>query len=264
MVPKGRLVMSRNTEEIAENENKNRDQHSFLCNILKTMKVDKRTPLEFVITGDGKYEIIKMYSEKLLEAGYHNFNFLNVSSEDKNQEMVSSRLARANIVIFMDDPANICRILQKSSILKILYKKYLLEESFMIIGINVGAMCIPGAFMHGSRVVNGLGFVNSCIIDTEFDYETGFRKLIKTVILNKEYFGLGLSDNTALIIEEGVKATCKGDGPVMLINARNVKNFNTRDFNSGKTMFVKNLKGHILIDGCTLNLNSGEVTTQKF
>lgn len=45
----------------------------------------------------------------------------------------------------------------------------------------------------------------------------------------------------------------------MLVNARNVKKFNADDFDKGKTMFVKNLKGHILVDGCMLNLKNGEV-----
>lgn len=264
MVPKGRLIMLSNTDRNTEHKKEKEDQQFFLCDILETLKVDHRTPLEFLVTKDDQHQIIKIYSEKLLKAGYHNFNFLHLNGEHKNTEMISFRLARARTVILMDHPSDICRIMQNSPALRILYKKYFLEEDFIIIGINAGAICIPGAFMHESGVVNGLGFINKCIIDTEFDYKTRFRKLIKTILFNKECFGLGLGENTALIVEEGIKATCRGRGPVMLIDARNVTNLNTKEFTRKKTLFVKNLKGHILTDGSILNLNSGEVIARQF
>ncbi|SHE42036.1 Type 1 glutamine amidotransferase-like domain-containing protein [Chryseobacterium takakiae] len=260
MVPKGRLIMIRNTDNPVPEKDKETNGSFFLHEIFQILSSSKDASIELITTAsDQEKQVEKKYAEGLIAAGYPNFNFLYLSKEQNDDEQLSSRLSRAQIVIFTDEHSEICGILKESTILKLLYRKYLLEEHFTIVGINVGAMCISGIFMNDSGVIDGLGFINTCIIDTRFDHKTRFKNLIKNVILNNEYFGLGLSENTALIIEEGSKAICKGSGSVMLVNARNVKKFNPKDFDKGKTMFVKNLKGHILVDGCTLNLKNGEV-----
>ncbi|NML57098.1 Type 1 glutamine amidotransferase-like domain-containing protein [Chryseobacterium cheonjiense] len=260
MIPKGKLIMIRNTDAVNAENKKQTDGHFFLHQIFQLLCSQKDVPIELISTAsDHKEQIEKKYSEELLAAGYHNFNFLYLDQEKNQDEKLSSRLIGAKVVIFTDEQPELCEVLRDSSILKLLYRKYLLEEDFTVAGINVGAMCISGIFMKDSGVNDGLGFINTCIIDTRFDHKTRFKNLIKNVILNNEYFGLGLSENTALIIEEGTKVLCKGSGSVMLVNARNVKKINAREFDKGNTMFVKNLKGHILVDGCMLNLTNGEV-----
>lgn len=259
MVPKGRLMMIRNTDNTTT-ENEKETTGDFLHHIFQLLCDRKDEAIELITTvSDQKEEIEKKYTEKLLAAGYRNFNFLYLHKEQHHAEQLSDRLSQAKAVIFTDEQPELCDVLKDSSILKLLYRKYLLEEDFTVVGINIGAMCISGIFMKDSETIDGLGFINTCIVDTRFDHKSRFKNLIKNVILNNEYFGLGLSENTALIIEEGTRALCKGSGSVMLVNARNVKKFNANDFDKGKTMFVKNLKGHILVDGCMLNLKNGEV-----
>lgn len=259
MVPKGRLIMIRNTDN--PEKDKETTSRFFLHEIFGLLSGCKDAAIEVITTGSGSDQEAKLgkkYAEELIAAGYHNINFL-YPDKEQNVEKFSSRLSHAKVVIFTDEQPELCEILRGSAILKLLYRKYLLEDDFTVVGINVGAMCISGIFMNDSGIIEGLGFINICIIDTRFDHRTRFKNLIKNVIMNNEYFGLGLSENTALIIEEGNKATCRGSGSVMLINARNVKRFNPKDFDQGNTMFVKNLKGHILVDGCMLNLKNGEV-----
>ena len=260
MVPKGRLIMIRNTDNPTPEKGAETNGRFFLHQIFQLLSGCKDAAIEIITTrSDQEERIEEKYADELMAAGYHNFNFLYPDKEQQNDEQFSSRLSKAKVVIFTDEQPELCEILRESMILKLLYRKYLLEDDFTVVGINVGAMCISGIFMNDSGVIDGLGFINTCIIDSRFDHKTRFKNLIKNVILNNEYFGLGLNENTALIIEEGTKAICKGSGSVMLVNARNVKKFNAKDFDKGKTMFVKNLKGHILVDGCMLNLKNGEV-----
>lgn len=252
--------MIRNTENPTPEKGAETNGRFFLHQIYQLLSGNKDAAIEIITTrSDQEERIEEKYADELMAAGYHNFNFLYPDKEQQNDEQFSSRLSKAKVVIFTDEQPELCEILRGSTILKLLYRKYLLEDDFTVVGINVGAMCISGIFMNDSGVIDGLGFINTCIIDSRFDHKTRFKNLIKNVILNNEYFGLGLNENTALIIEEGTKAICKGSGSVMLVNARNVKKFNAKDFDKGKTMFVKNLKGHILVDGCMLNLKNGEV-----
>jgi len=260
MVPKGRVIMIRNTDNPTPENRKDIIGHFFLQQIFQLLCDNKDAAIELIAAStDQNRHLEKKYFEALTNAGYRNFNFLYPDQEQNNDEQIYFRLSGAKVVIFTDGESELCEVLKDSTILKLLYKKYLLEPDFTIVGINVGAMCISGIFMNDSGAIDGLGFINTCIIDSRFDHKTRFKNLIKNVILNNEYFGLGLNENTALIIEEGSKAICKGSGSVMFVNARNVKKINAKDFDNEKTMFVKNLKGHILVDGCMLNLKNGEV-----
>lgn len=193
------------------------------------------------------------YSAALQQEGYTNFGFIRLRN---NREDYHPRLLAAKIVFFIDDHPDLCETLKDSSLTKLLYKKYLLEEEFTIVGINAGGMYVSALFLDNKEIHPGLGFIRNCIIDTGFRHGTRFRNLVKAVVSHRECLGLGLNEGMALIIEKGYRAQCIGNGSVMVVNAKNVRRKKPR---KGFSVFAKNLKGYILTAGSTLNLFNGNL-----
>ncbi len=239
---------------------------SSLCNIasreaLKLLVKEKDDRIE-IITASSSKDLQKEYHKALTEVGYHNFDFLCVDIEEHklpDENLYARRLAKARTVFFAGDRSEVYTALKNTAITDFLRNKYLHEDHFTLAGINAGAMYISDMMMNGFNLLPGLGFINNCIVDTQFVHRTRFEKLAHAVILHREYLGVGLGEGTALIIEEGYRAFCKGSGTVMVINAKDVKKYNVESVKKGRSVYVKNLKGHILIDGCTINLSNGRV-----
>jgi len=106
--------------------------------------------------------------------------------------------------------------------------------------------------------VEGLGFLN-CVIDTHFVHRGRFGRLVHAVIIHPKLLGLGLGEDTALIIEEGQLATCKGSGMAVVISARALKRTNVKDVENGAPVFAENITVDILIDGCKYDLSSEQL-----
>lgn len=203
------------------------------------------------------------YTAELKALGCTRFDFVELSADAASEDRVYQRISDAGTVIFADEHPELCMLLKDSPILELLYHKYLLEEDFVLVGINRSAMWIPGIFMNGSGTDRGLGFINSCIVDAGFGDRVRLKQLVRTVIAHDTCFGLGLSSGTAMIIKEGSKVFCTGNGTVMLISAKSVRKNAIRESGKESSLFVENLKGHIMVDGCMLDLLSGEVTDTR-
>lgn len=97
------------------------------------------------------------------------------------------------------------------------------------------------------------------------DYRTGFKTLAKAVLSHQNDLGLSVCGGMSVIIEKGFRALCKGNGSAMIVNAKEVSAKSIKPFKRGVSVYVKNLKGHILVDGCAVDLLTGErITPQIF
>ncbi|MFC3161576.1 cyanophycinase [Chryseobacterium arachidis] len=149
----------------------------------------------------------------------------------------------------------------------LLRRKYKEEDDFMIAGTSAGAMCMPKIVIleaiNGEAILeydielnSGFGFIENCIIDTYFVHRARFVRLAHATILHQECWGIGLGEDTALLIEEGYKATCRGSGSVWIINAREIGQTNTEMAEKGFPIYAENLKVHILTDNCKIDFSS--------
>jgi len=258
MIPKGRLIIT-GDRQVADPEEPCR-QHLSFEEIFQLISKNTSDCIELISTSENS---INKYSEMLLNLGYSNFDSIHIHEFQPLGDNFHERLSKANVVVFLDNIPEVMEMLNGSSILDLLYRKYLLESNFTIAGIGNGGMCISKLIIKKDGTSVGLGFINNCIIDTQFDYKTRFKTLVRTVISNNDCLGLGLTEGMVLIIEQGSHVYCKGKGSVMLVNARNVSKDNIKAVEKGASIFVKNLKGHILMDGSRLNLINGEVIQKK-
>ncbi|WP_374462523.1 cyanophycinase [Chryseobacterium sp.] len=269
MIPKGKLLIiggkeDRDGDEPDMEEKNNNFSPNEILKLLVTSKDDR---IEVITTATSEpEEMQETYTKTFEEIGYTNFGFLDICDDQVHTDFYLKRIEEAKTIFFTGgDQDKICRFLQPSVFTDILKKKYNEEEGFMIAGTSAGAMCMPKIVIleavngeaileHDIELDSGLGFIENCIIDTHFAHRARFGRLAHAVILHQECWGIGLGEDTALLIEEGHKATCRGSGSVWIINAKEIRQTNTETAKKGFPVYVENLKVHILTDHCKIDL----------
>ncbi|MDQ1806133.1 Type 1 glutamine amidotransferase-like domain-containing protein [Chryseobacterium sp. CKR4-1] len=254
MNPKGRLIIMRGADMGIFHDAKNEvTSPDFPSEIFSFLPEEKDSRLEILTTsnsgGCANERLIKM----LQAEGYSNFGIINVQHTEDFHNYYT-KISEAKVVFLAGGEPEIWKMMKRSAIMELLLKRYHDEEDFTIVGIDAGAMCISRVILSEGGTGTGLGFIHNCIIDTKFQHGERCKGLVKAIIANKECLGIGLNRGMALIIDKGYKVSCLGKGTVMVVNARNIKN---RRLKAGASVYAKNLQGHILTGGATLNLFSG-------
>ncbi len=86
-------------------------------------------------------------------------------------------------------------------------------------------------------------------MDTHFIKRGRFARLAHAVILNPTCLGIGLGEDTALVISDGNQAECIGSGMVILIDGSKISATNIHIASGLTPIVVENLKVNILAEG---------------
>lgn len=147
-----------------------------------------------------------------------------------------------------------------SEFLRMMKERYRGEDGFVIAGTSAGAMAMSSTMIaEGSassahqkgevKLTVGLGFVRNLIIDSHFIQRGRFTRLAQAVGTNPGAIGVGLGEDTGVIIKHGQEMEIIGSGSVTLIDGYNVRHNNIADIGQGKTISVENLVVHIMERG---------------
>ncbi len=209
-----------------------------------------------------------MYEKTFDELGYKNIGFLNI--EDKEQakkEENISRIEKANAVLFSGgDQFRISTILGGTQVAGLIHEKYRHDKHFIVGGTSAGAMIMGKTMIHQGcseealfnsclKTTSGLGLLEKCIEDTHFIKRGRFGRLAHAVIVNPGQLGIGLGEDTAMLVENGLEARCLGSGMVVIIDAKDINQTNVTEVEDDSPVFVENLKVHILVNGCRFSLS---------
>lgn len=159
------------------------------------------------------------------------------------------------------------KIVQKiggSTIHNILLERYQKEE-IVIAGTSAGAMCmsremISGgnnkeAFLKGAvRMKKGMGFIPNLVIDSHFITRGRFGRLAEAIARFPELLGVGLAEDTGLVIKNCNTFEVIGSGMVILFDPSKIRHNNEKLLDKGMPMSLSNLKTHILANGDRFNI----------
>lgn len=269
-MPKGRIIIigGKEDKDGSDPEMKQKNNNFSPKEILRLLVNSKEDRIEVITTATSDPEDMKeTYGKTFKEIGYSNFDFLDICDDQVHSDFHFQRIKNAKTIFFTGgDQERICKALEQSVITDLLKDKYKNEQGFTIAGTSAGAMCIPKVVIleavngeaileHDIELYNGLGFLENCIVDTHFVHRARFGRLAHAVILNRECWGIGLGEDTALVIEDGHCATCRGSGMVWMLDPENIRETNIETVQKGFPIYVENLKVHILTDHCKIDLS---------
>ncbi|MDB5935334.1 MAG: cyanophycinase [Massilia sp.] len=126
-------------------------------------------------------------------------------------------------------------------------------------GTSAGASAMSGHMLADGTVelapekgaVNlgaGLGFLQRVIIDQHFSERHRLARLLSVVAQNPYLHGIGIDEDTALIVERGVGIEIIGNGTVTVVDGRNVIS-NVSDIRNRSTPELIDVRLHLLPAG---------------
>ena len=207
------------------------------------------------------------------------FNYLGASNitmldiQDRvtaNSLAVASLLKSADIVMMTGgDQLRLTSILGGTVFHEILLDKYA-NQDFVIAGTSAGAAAISThmiyqgsaseALLKGEiKITGGLGLINDVVIDTHFVHRGRIGRLFQAVVSNPRVLGIGLGEDTGLLIKDGHTMEAIGSGLVILVDGKKIKNTNITEVELGQPVSIENLVVHVLSQFDTFDLEKNEI-----
>jgi cyanophycinase len=266
-IPKGKLLIiggaenKGDSETDAEIKNKNFEQFEILNELLP--EKNRNQAIEIVTTASTvPGEIEEMYKEAFEKIGLKKIGFLKMSNnyDAANPEYIK-RINKAHAVFFSGgNQFRLSTILGNTDVLKAIQERYQNDSDFIVAGTSAGAMAMGmlmmaegennEALLKGTvKTTSGLGFIDGCLIDTHFAKRGRLGRLSQAIVINPTCIGIGLGEDTALIIRKGREAECKGSGMVVILDSKEIGHTNIAYVEEDCPVCIENLKLHILCKG---------------
>lgn len=279
--PKGKLIIiggSVDRGSFTESEaDLQRNLKFFEKGILKRITTEaaknKLSKIEIITTASSiPEEVGREYIKAFAQLDVLNVEVLNIKTrEEANAEENTKRLKNADVVVFTGgDQLRLTSIFGGTAFHHLLLEKYE-NENFIIAGTSAGAaassnnMIYQGssheALLKGEvKITGGLGFINNVIIDTHFVQRGRIGRLLYACASNPINLGIGLGEDTGLLITNGSNMEAIGSGLVMLVDATHMRDTNITDVAMGSPVSIENLFVHVMSMGDHYDLKNKKLT----
>jgi len=258
--PKGLLVL------VGGNEDKEND-----LEILRTIKslVKKRIARIEVITTASEYpeQTGKKYIKAFKKVGGSSVGLMHIKRREQADDTpLLKRLRNADIIYFTGgDQLRITSILGGTPLIEEVRRRYE-EEHCIIAGTSAGASAMSETMIYGGdsseallkgtlNITGGIGLIDSVVIDTHFIKRGRFSRLMQMVCMNPGYVGIGLGEDTGIIIEDGHILKAIGNGLIVIIEGQDIIYTNVVDIENGEAIAIENLNIHTIVMGHGYDLN---------
>lgn len=216
-------------------------------------------------------EVAQNYKDAFEKLGCMNVGHMRIRNrEDAALPEYLERLKACNCIMFSGgNQLRLSSIFGGTDFLDLLKQRYQ-QGNFLIAGTSAGAMAMSNTMIYeGSaaianlkgevKITTGLGLMQNVIIDTHFDQRGRFNRLAQAVAAQPGAIGIGLGEDTGVIVSQGHELKAIGSGSVVIIDGKNIEYNNIADIDFGMPISVENIIVHIMSKGDTYNLE-----TRKF
>lgn len=284
MNPKGKLIIiggavDKGSFADSDLNNKQSEKHikffetGILRRLINESKLKEKSRIEIITTASKiPKEVGPEYVKALEVLGATNVGILDIDKRDQalQQESVD-RLRAADVVMFTGgDQLRLTSILGGTPFHKLILNKYQ-NEDFIFAGTSAGAaaasnnMIYQGssseALLKGEvKITSGLGLIDDVVIDTHFVHRGRIGRLFQAVVGNPIVLGIGLGEDTGLLITDGYMMEAIGSGLVILVDGQQIKDTNITQVEMSQPISIKNLIVHVMSMGDTYDLQTSEMT----
>ena len=267
--PKGKLIAIGGAEDKGTNletgEFQRNNLNFFELGILRRVVQEAGGPsarIEVITTASMiPYEVGENYLNAFGKIGCTNIGLLHIRTrQDAMNDEYIERIRHCDAVMFSG--GNQLRLSATdggTEFLTILKRRYQ-EENFVIAGTSAGAMAMSNTMIYEGnatrahlkgevKITTGLGFLNTVIIDSHFEKRGRFGRLAQAVATNPSCIGIGLGEDTGMLITEGNRMEAIGSGLVMILDGHDILHSNIADIPDGNPISLENLKVHFCEKG---------------
>lgn len=217
-------------------------------------------------------EVIENYLTAFGTLGCTNIHVLDIRArkDSKLPEYVEMVRDAKAILFSGGDQSKITKRIGDTEIHHLLIEKYK-NEAFVIAGTSAGAMMMSQEMITGGNATDsfrkgvvkmgeGMGFTPHLIIDSHFITRGRFGRLTEAVAKFPQLIGVGLAEDTGLIIRNNNEFEVIGSGMVIIFDGRNLIHNNEVILEQGVPMTLTNLVTHVLSNGDQFEINTRKIS----
>jgi cyanophycinase len=276
--PKGKLIAIGGAEDKGNEEGRNPvpEQNFIEDSILRRVVDEMGGPSARIalVTSASSIpkEVAANYEEAFGMLGVKDLDVLDIRDrKDVRPEMVK-RLSKADGVMMSGgNQLRLTTIFGGTPFLELMKRRYRDEQRFVIAGTSAGAMCMSSTMIYqgqsaaglikgGVKMTTGAALIHDVIIDSHFVERGRFSRLIQAVGGNPKSIGIGLGEDTGVVITDGEKLETIGSGQVMIFDGHEISYSNFADVEEGETFSIEGMRVHIISKGHCYSLRQRAFT----
>lgn len=205
-------------------------------------------------------EVLQKYQNVFGNLDVKNIKGLSIDSRNDAYKDENIKIVREAKVIFFTggDQLRITSMVGGTPVYEAILQA--IQNGVTIVGTSAGAsimsdtMVVEGDDEESPKKCTiqmspGLGFIEGVIIDQHFAQRGRIGRLLSGIAQNPQVLGIGIDEDTAIVVKDKKILEIIGNGAVYFIDGREITFTNVSEQNSQEILSMHNVKLHILKSG---------------
>ncbi|WP_205501460.1 cyanophycinase [Rufibacter psychrotolerans] len=227
---------------------------SEICSVHSNIEVITTATLEPMESGQA-------YKEAFEELGCSSVRFMHIDEDNEADRPENiSRIEQAQVIFFTGgNQLRLKEFLGGTKLHQLMQTRFM-EEEITISGTSAGAAAMSNRMIYEGygyyslvkgevKTTEGLSFIQNVFIDTHFTERGRFGRLAHAVTKRPQFVGVGLGEETGIIIKGGNHIEVFGAGVVTIMDGSHVRYSNLEEVDEGEPIAIENLTMHLLVEG---------------
>jgi cyanophycinase len=254
-------------EDVSENYTLDFIEEGILANVVRESGGADSNIIVVPTASSIQKEVGQNYMDAFGKLGCKNVKALAINSvkEAESKENIRA-LEEASCIMFSGgDQSRIVDFIGNTKFHTILKERYE-NEKFVIAGTSAGAMCMSEEMVAGGNITEsihrgsvkfkkGMGFIPELIIDSHFIKRGRFGRLAEAVAAYPNLLGVGLSEDTGIVIKDGHFIVI-GSGMVVIFDPSKLTHNYRAVLEDDLPLSMTDLTVHVLAFGDTYDIKT--------
>lgn len=272
--PKGKLIAIGGAENKGNTQEKpGADGGSFIEDSILRRVVDEMggtsARIALVTTASSiPTEVAANYIDAFGRLGVTDVDILDIRDRGDVKPDMVKRLSKADGVMMSGgNQLRLTTIFGGTAFLELMKRRYRDENGFVVAGTSAGAMCMSSTMIYqgksatglikgGVKMTAGAAFIHDVIIDSHFVERGRFSRLTQAIAGNPNSIGIGLGEDTGVVITEGDNLETIGSGQVMIFDGHDITYSDFADVEEGDVFSIEGMRVHIISRGHSYSLST--------
>lgn len=257
--PKGKLIIIGGREDT-------HDEQAILKAVAACV-TDDRTLVIMTAATEVPKELAAKYDTAFRKLGVRHIRTLDIATrEDGHSDSRLKKLKDAGLIFFTGgDQLRITSQLADSPVFRCVQELY--HKGVTIAGTSAGAAAMPATMLisgpgdESGRIsalgmAPGLGLIEGVVIDSHFAERGRIGRLLGAVAQNPANLGIGIDEDTAIIVEAQQRFQVLGSGAVYVVDGADISYSSLSEKRAEGVLSIYGVRLHVLGEGDSFDLES--------
>ena len=259
--PKGKLLVIGGHEQRKKDGPENEQSPEFILQRFVEELHKKGTVVVIPTASEIPEEAAQDYIDVFTSLGIKHVEVLDIRSREEANGLAALEMVnRAEGVMFTGgDQLRLTALLGGTLLLERLTERYL-REPIVIAGTSAGATAMSTPMIYQGRndagfvkdeihITTGLQLLRDVAVDTHFIARGRIARMAQIIATNPGCIGLGLEEDTAVLVTKGNELEVLGNGIVVVLDGHECTGNTIFEVKPGEVFSIRDLRLHLLAKG---------------